>query len=185
MLRTIPLLILFIFSAINGSAQNSETASVEKSIWGVQTGLLGFWAHNESKLTRTIALRTELGFDGGFYGSTNDLNYVFVPILRVEPRWYRSLDRRFEKGKNTANNTADFLSLKAIFLPDLFTVSNDDVRVSTTMGLTANAGMRRVYWDHFSFELGLGAGFAADLEDNYGDAIYFLPEVFLRLGYNF
>ncbi|MAW96436.1 MAG: hypothetical protein CMF36_09335 [Leeuwenhoekiella sp.] len=36
--------------------------------------------HNESKLTHGIALRSELGFDGGFYGSDNDFNYVFAPI---------------------------------------------------------------------------------------------------------
>jgi len=129
--------------------------------------------HNESKLTHGIALRSELGFDGGFYGSDNDFNYVFAPILRVEPRWYRTLDRRFKKGKNTANNSADFLSLKAIFLPDLFTISSEEVRVNSTIALTANAGMRRVYWEHFSFELGLGAGFAADLENTYGRFIFY------------
>ncbi len=185
MFRSLSFIFLLLFSFIKANAQAPETASVEKSIWGVQTGILGLWAHNESKITRTIALRTELGFDGGFYGSTNDFNYVFAPILRLEPRWYRTLDRRLRKGKNTANNTADFLSLKAAFLPDLFTISSEDVRVRSTIALTANAGMRRVYWDHFSFELGLGAGFAADLENQYGDSVYFLPEIGLKFGYNF
>jgi len=35
---------------------------------GIQTGFLGIWVHNESKLSNTISLRSELGFDSGFWG---------------------------------------------------------------------------------------------------------------------
>ena len=177
--------LLFLFSFLTGNAQTASAASVEESIWGVQTGLLGLWGHNESKLTRTIALRTEVGFDGGFYGGGNDFEYVFAPTLRVESRWYRTLDRRFRKGKTTANNSADYLSLKAMFVPDLFTISSEDVYVYSTLSLGINAGMRRVYWDHFSFELGLGAGVARYLDAEYRDPFYVLPEINLRFGYNF
>src|SRR5690554_1852334 len=38
-------------------------ASVEKSVLGIQTGLLGIWAFHEAKLSNKWALRTELGFD--------------------------------------------------------------------------------------------------------------------------
>ncbi|MCC4213497.1 hypothetical protein [Leeuwenhoekiella parthenopeia] len=185
MFRTFLVLVVLLLNVTNAGAQTKDSVSVETSIWGVQTGLLGFWAHNESKLTRTIALRTELGFDAAFYGSNNKFNYILAPILHVEPRWYRNLDRRSRKGKNTANNSADFLSLRSFFVPDLFLISNDDVRINSTLGMTFNGGMRRVYWDHFSFELGLGAGFAADLEETYGNSVYFFPEIFFRLGYNF
>ncbi len=46
----------------------SQTASVEKSTFGIQTGFIGIWAHNESKLSNQIALRSELGFDSGIWG---------------------------------------------------------------------------------------------------------------------
>ncbi|WP_344714740.1 hypothetical protein [Winogradskyella damuponensis] len=39
-----------------------QNTSVEKSIFGLQTGVLGIWAYNEAKLSNTIALRTEHGF---------------------------------------------------------------------------------------------------------------------------
>ena len=48
----------------------SQNASVEKSTFGVQTGVLGLWAYNEVKLSNSIALRTELGFDFGIWETT-------------------------------------------------------------------------------------------------------------------
>lgn len=60
---TILLLVLFSFKSI---AQAQPLPSVEKSIFGVQTGILGLWVHNESRLTNSIALRTEVGLDVGF-----------------------------------------------------------------------------------------------------------------------
>ena len=48
----------------------SQNVSVEKSTFGLQTGVLGIWAYNEAKLSNTIALRTELGFDFGIWETT-------------------------------------------------------------------------------------------------------------------
>lgn len=44
----------------------SQTASVEQSNYGIQTGVLGIWAHQETKLSNQIALRAEIGMDVGF-----------------------------------------------------------------------------------------------------------------------
>ena len=49
-------------------AGNSQTASVEKSTYGIQTGILGIWVHNEMKFTNQIALRTEFGMNAGIFG---------------------------------------------------------------------------------------------------------------------
>ena len=46
----------------------SQNASVEQSTYGIQTGFLGIWAHNETKLSNSIALRSEIGFDSGIWG---------------------------------------------------------------------------------------------------------------------
>lgn len=39
-------------------------------MYGIQTGLLGVWVYNEARLTNSIALRTEIGFDFGVWKST-------------------------------------------------------------------------------------------------------------------
>ena len=50
---------------INSLAQE---AGVEKSVFGIQTGFLGIWGHNESRLNSAFALRSEIGFDSGIWG---------------------------------------------------------------------------------------------------------------------
>ena len=57
-------LITLILCGITLTAKSQNT-SVEKSIFGLQTGVLGIWAYNETKLSNTIALRTEIGLDFG------------------------------------------------------------------------------------------------------------------------
>ena len=46
----------------------AQNASVEKSTFGIQTGVLGIWAHREVKLSNQIALRADLGMDVGIWG---------------------------------------------------------------------------------------------------------------------
>ena len=57
----------------------SQNASVEKSTFGVQTGVLGIWAYNEAKLSNAIALRTEIGFDFGIWETTYYDDYDSQP----------------------------------------------------------------------------------------------------------
>lgn len=45
---------------------NAQEASVEKSVWGIQTLILPLSVYNESKLTNKIALRSELSFGFGW-----------------------------------------------------------------------------------------------------------------------
>lgn len=66
--------LLFFFIATKITAQS---ASVEKSIWGIQTGILGIWANNEHGLSKTIALRTEIGFDSPC------LELIQIPITAI------------------------------------------------------------------------------------------------------
>jgi hypothetical protein len=64
----------------------SQTASVEQSTYGIQTGVLGIWAHKETKLSNQIALRAEVGMDAGFWaGSFYPKNgYLMTPVIRLE-----------------------------------------------------------------------------------------------------
>ena len=98
-MKKITFLLFTILSIQFTTAQ--ETNSVEKSIFGVQTGVLGVWAYNESRLSDNIALRTEIGlnlslFDSFFIeGGTKTL---WSPVIRLEPRWYYNLNRRLRNG---------------------------------------------------------------------------------------
>lgn len=116
-------LIIFMFSV----AVDGQVASVEKSIFNIQTGFLGVWLNNESKLSDKVALRSEIGFDSGiFSGFYDKTGFLMTPVLTLEPRWYYNLHQRNAKSKNIKNNSSSFLGIKTSYNPDWFVISNYD-----------------------------------------------------------
>lgn len=154
-------LILLILLGLSKIASAQE-ATVEKSVFGIQAGFLGIWVHNESRLSDKFALRTEIGFDGGFWANSfyDQTGYILAPVITAEPRYYYNLSKRLEKGKRIANNAANFLSLKTSFHPDLFVISNyENVSVISDISVIPTWGIRRNLGHHFNYELGLGLGY--------------------------
>ena len=194
--------VAFFFYIFFATAQNQpQTASVEKSVFGVQTGFLGIWAHNETKLSNSIALRSEIGFDavfsgvdGGELSGTNhgntDVKYLFAPVLTLEPRWYYNLQKRFSKGKPMDKNNGNFIALKIVFHPDLFLISNaENVSVPNQISFIPKWGIRRVIEDHFTVEAGIGLGYHHIFDDDYfrfeDDDETIALDLHLRIGYTF
>lgn len=59
----------------------SQNTSVDKSTFGIQTGFLEIWIHNESKLLNQFALRIELGLDTRSYGSDINNEFLIAPTI--------------------------------------------------------------------------------------------------------
>ena len=140
----------------------AQEASVEKSIYGVQFGILGVWVHNESRLTNSIALRSELGIEAGISeGSNYDGTYfVVAPSVSLEPRWYYNLNKRENKSKRIDGNSGNFVSLKTTYQTDLELVSNDDnVTLISDITIVPTWGIRRNIGKHFNYEAGFGIGY--------------------------
>ncbi len=169
----------------------AQTASVEQSIYGIQTGFLGVWIHNESKLTNSLALRGEVGFDteiwdGSYYDSTG---FLAAPVLTLEPRFYYNLNKRLEKDRRIDGNSGNFISLKTSYHPDWFVISNyDDLRIVSDLSIIPTWGIRRNIGEHFNYETGVGVGYvyyfaknAGYLENEGEVAVNF----HLRIGYRF
>ena len=183
--------ILVCFVSVLASAQEiqKKDVSVEKSIFGIQTGLLGIWAHNELKLTNEIALRTELGLDSGFRINSAGYQFLMTPVVTVEPRWYYNLERRSSKNKSIIKNSGSFFAIKTSYNPDLFTISNaDNVGVINQLLIIPKWGIKRTYFGNLTFETGAGFGevfyfgkSAADLSKKSEFAI----DLHLRIGYTF
>jgi len=165
----------------------AQNESVEKSIWGVQIGTFGIWAHNESRLSNTITLRTELGFDAGFsiYDDSSDNTYIMAPVLTLEPRWYYNIKKRNNKGKKTLNNSANFIALKTSYRPDWFTISNEDnASIPNQISIVPYWAIKRNLGKHFTYETGFGIGYYWDLDSpNRFSGI--TAELHLRIGYTF
>ncbi len=170
----------------------SQNASVEKSTYGIQTGIVGFWGHNESKLSNSIALRTELGLAGGIYWHSNShisvFEYALTPEMTLEPRWYYNLNKRKKKGKNINGNSGNFLSLNVNYFTDWFIISNvKNTEIDSQIWIVPSWGIKRNIGNHFTFETGVGIGAKfylenKDFNDNESKIIFNLH---LRIGYRF
>ncbi|SEC39282.1 hypothetical protein SAMN04489761_2868 [Tenacibaculum sp. MAR_2009_124] len=154
--------LLIFFLSMSSIAGFSQKTSVEKSIFGVQTGFLGIWVHNESKLNDSFVLRTELGLDGGIWGGSyyERTGFLLTPVVTLEPRWYYNLDRRQEKARRIDGNSGNFLSIKTSYNPSWFTISNyDNVVVLDGISIIPTWGIRRNIGKYINYEAGIGMGY--------------------------
>ena len=182
--------ILLFFCTLSAFAQNT---SVEKSTFGLQTGVLGIWTYNEAKLSNTIALRTEIGFDFGIWETTfyddYDSPFLLTPVIVVEPRFYYNLKKRSESSKRIDGNSGNFIALKMGYHPDWFVMFNtDNAPVVSDFSIIPTWGIRRNIGKHFNFEAGLGAGFSHTFAKRAGyleDKSEFELNMHLRIGYKF
>ncbi len=170
----------------------SQNASVEKSTFGVQAGVLGLWAYNEVKLSNSIALRTELGFDFGIWETTYYDNYdspfILTPVIVIEPRFYYNLQKRLQNSKRIDGNSGNFIALKTSYHPELALFNTDDAPVVSDFAIIPTWGIRRNIGDHFNYEAGIGAGYSYTFAERAGyseDESGFELNMHLRIGYRF
>ena len=170
---------------------NSQDASVEKSSYGIQVGVLGTWIHNESRLSDQITLRSELGLDGGIWGGDfyDGTGFLLAPVITLEPRWYYNLSKRRTKSKRIDGNSGNFIALKTSYHPDWFIISNqDNVSIIADISIIPTWGIRRNIGNHLNYEAGIGIGYAyffakdAGFLENEGEAT---ANLHLRIGYRF
>ncbi|MDT0642469.1 hypothetical protein RM553_06450 [Zunongwangia sp. F363] len=183
-------IIIFIALISFNFSHAQSPSSVEKSLTGIQTGLLGVWGYNEQRLGTEWTFRTEVGLDAGIfssYYSDRGVDFLLVPVITVEPRWYYNMNKRADKAKKTFNNAANFLSLETTYHPDWFvlTTNGDDIRIINQISFIPKWGIKRNLGRHFNYEAGVGLGYLWYLEEVWGDQGEALFNLHLRIGYNF
>lgn len=183
--------ILILFFCGLSSIGKSQNVSVEKSTFGIQTGFFGAWVHNESKLAKLVTLRSEIGFDSGFFGGSNydRVGIVLSPVVTLEPRLYYNLDKREARSSRIDGNSGNFVSLKTSYHPDWFAISNykiasrfNDISIVPTWGIRRNIGQ------HFNYETGIGIGYIrylGDRAENLKNKGGVDVNLHLRIGYRF
>ncbi|MDR2140094.1 MAG: hypothetical protein LBP50_11185 [Tannerella sp.] len=151
-------------------AQEMQEARVEKSVWGVQAGLLSSWGYNELRLSDAVVLRSEIGLVGGFaliytniFGEYS--RYIIMPEVAVEPRWYYDLARRQARDRRTIRNSGNYFSLRTSFNPKCPVISDSYTTPTNLMTMVPMWGIRRHFGRHFSLEAGIGAGYWHRFDD--------------------
>lgn len=193
-----PLIFMF---GLHVSAQTSDNAkidSLETSINGIQTGFLGLWLYNESRLSNEFALRSQIGFDFRVEGvrefesfGPND-DFYGILHLSVEPRWYYNLDKRRKKGKTINRNSGNFIALlTSANLESVSFTSNDRIKSLDQIRLLPKWGIRRSLGEYVSYEAGFGFGYAFYLNNTERTSFFpfrdeetggFTVDLHLRIG---
>lgn len=106
--------------------------------------------------------------------------FILHPTISAAPRFYYNLNRREQKGKNTAFNSGNYLGTTfSGFLPSINRKSGA-YRDFVHYGIAPHWGMRRVYWNKFLLEFHAGIIILA----GNGDTAWG-PDLNLKLGYVF
>ena len=182
-------------TAVTIQAQETNSkqsdASVEKSVFSVQTGLVGIWANNELRLSNQFALRTEIGLEllSFDYAYTDETKYGAAPSISVEPKWYYNLEKRVRKGRNIAGNSGNAFSVRINYLsPNAFLISEiENYKGVDQLNIIPKWSIRRVYGKHFIFETGFGLGpvIAIGKYAKYVDTGDVYVDLHARIGYCF
>ena len=180
---------------------NAQNVSVEKTFFGIQTGFAGIWLNNETKLTKTIALRSEIGIENDFavgdhYSGTG---FILQPVINIEPRYYYNLEKRNSNGKKISKNSGNYLSIKTSYHPDWFVINLDEnVTKIADLLIIPTWGIKRQIGNHFNFETGIGLGYrivylkpyyrninSQNVDDFASNRNQYIPYIHLRVGYTF
>ncbi|CAD7811845.1 hypothetical protein CHRY9390_02425 [Chryseobacterium aquaeductus] len=167
--------------------------SPKKTFFGVQAGFLGTNVYNETNFSKEFALRTEFNLETSLFFK-DDLfseksGFVMFPTISLSPKWYYNINKREKLGKNTANNSANYISAKLSYVPDWFVISNSDtdgLRVNPVISLVPTWGIRRNFGKNFNYEFQAGIGVAKFLEKDYVfSSVQVVPNLSFRIGYDF
>lgn len=156
---------------------------VEKSLWQAQLGLLGGWVNNELGVVNNVVLRSEVGLIRPF--PLNDLatNHAFVPVFTLEPRWYYSLRKRSEKGRKTAYNSGNFVSLSTSYnTPKAIIGGHDGFGADRKITVSTLWGIRRSFGRYLNVEAATGLRFY--LMETGGARNWPTLDLSLRIGSN-
>lgn len=164
---------LFILSFNYSSAQ--DTSSLEPMIH-LELGLHGLGVGYALPISPNISLDFSAAFGGGLTVSedgTTVFGYAPGPSLQINggARWFYNRQRRFEKGKNMANNAGNYIGFKTKYgtrnLIDYINSDNliIDVQqaIHETMVTEVHWGLQRNLGRKFFLNAHVGIGYIYDL----------------------
>ncbi|MGM5629586.1 hypothetical protein O2K51_01690 [Apibacter raozihei] len=159
-------MILLLVNQIHSYAQEKAVDLVNFNL-----SVIGVGIQYEKALTEKITALGTIDYSGGFgynyNGYDEGFDYMLTTRLSLEGRYYYNFESRASKGKNTANNSGNYLSLKLTILPDWLTSSSNNWKINPQGSLSFNYGLKRSFAKNFFYELYAGPGVSMYSESNY------------------
>ncbi|WP_310560291.1 hypothetical protein [Flavobacterium sp.] len=126
----------------------------------------------EFRIDGKITLRSEIGLATGsseieYPDGKKEKSFLILPFVRVEPRWYYSLDRRRRLNKITTNNSSNYISLLTSFASSRTSLVNTkDFEAAPFISIIPEFGIRRTSTSgHFFTEYSAGYGYKHNFFD--------------------
>jgi hypothetical protein len=161
----------FVLMCFFVKAQETKTVAVEKNLNSIQLGLISLSFQNETRLARTVTLRSEIGLAAGtstitYYSGNKETSFLVLPFVNVEPRWYYSLDRRSRLNKSTERNSSNYVSLLNTFVSSRTALVNTkDFEIAPSISVIPEYGFRRKVGKSFFWECSAGIGYKHNFLD--------------------
>lgn len=122
---------------------------------------MGVWWHNETKMSKNWAFRSEIGYESPIIGDVDGYNDfpLFLPALSFEPRWYYNSRKRQGNSKNNFHNSSNYATIAIRFHPKFGAFSPNHIeKINGGVFITPTWGIRRNISYRLNYELGIGAG---------------------------
>ncbi len=172
---------IFMFTAIIVSAQTNTTPEVAKNMFKIN--LLSPSLEYEVGVGKNATIVMGLGTALGAVSLPNDeVKFGLFASVKTAYRYYYNFEKRAKKGKNTAGNSANYISLTSSgiksdksIVGDVRTVDDYQIEIGPVWGF------QRTYKSGFNLGLEMGLGYAI-LDKS---SSYVKPIVNFRLGWAF
>lgn len=142
-----------------GCAQLSNEIRTEK-IWRVNFLNPAVELEVPTGMYSSFSAALGVGYGGGFPGLTlhngdGGFIYIISPFGELQQKWYYNLNKRHSKGRNTVNNSGNFVSIRFIsrghsIAENVIRSSNFDFAIGPTWGIQRKWGKNF----HFLFDIG-------------------------------
>ncbi|OXG03913.1 hypothetical protein BC749_105255 [Flavobacterium araucananum] len=155
---------IFFMNAVQ--AQEDAPVSVEKNQFKINMLFPGFVYEHGFDTKNTLYSEISLGIGYSYSSYFNESNTYIFPMITEQFRHYYNLEKRMQKGKKTAHNSANYLAFNASYNFKPLSGDTPYFRYIPTFTVAALWGLQRTYKRKFNLEFNIGPGlsFANDTE---------------------
>lgn len=141
--------------------------------------VLGIGVSMENRLSKSNTLNSEINLNfSAIYNSSQKFAYALYPGVTTEFRQYYNLNKRAKTGKNTLNNSGNFLGLTTGFLFE--PLIRKDIDIQNLFVFNPAWGIQRSLSNKINFEGRLGWNFKYGLSSKNWDNT---PNIRIGFGY--
>jgi len=170
-LITTILILVALYNSYGQDVTNQpSTKKVEKHLFKINA-LLAPSLEYEVGVGDKSTLLFRAGIGGFRYTDNNISRYGIYALIEADYRYYYNFARRERKGKNTKNNSANYVALNTSFSPGRAIIGNLDNISDYYASIGPVWGFQRTYGKSFSIGLDLGLGYRFSDQSNSLDGL--------------